>query len=291
MNVKKVRIALIQMKMAKLPAENLDRAARAVERAARNKAKIICLPELFMTEYFPRTEQKSNFKYAEKLPGPVTRRLSQLAKKHKVVLIIPLFEKRTAGLYHNSAVVIDADGRYLGKYRKMHIPHDPHFYEKYYFAPGDLGFCVFQTRYGKIGILICWDQWYPEAARLTALKGAQIIFYPTAIGWHVSEPKKQAALQRKAWQNTQVSHAVTNGIFIASVNRTGQEKSLTFWGSSFVAGPDGEVMAEASMKREEIVYATCDLSRIGRIRQEWPFLRDRRVDAYKQLTSRYLAEA
>ena len=164
MNVKKVRIALIQMKMAKLPAENLDRAVRAVERAARNKAQIICLPELFMTEYFPRTEQKSNFKYAEKIPGPVTQRLSQLAKKHKVVLIIPLFEKRTAGLYHNSAAVMDADGRYLGKYRKMHIPHDPHFYEKYYFAPGDLGFCVFQTRYGKIGILICWDQWYPEAA-------------------------------------------------------------------------------------------------------------------------------
>ena len=288
--MEKVRIALIQMQMDRKPAQNLKQATQFIERAAKGGAQIICLPELFMTEYFPRAERKSNFRLAESLPGPTTHTLSEFAKKLQVVLIVPLFEKRTQGLYHNSAAVIDADGTYLGKYRKMHIPDDPHFYEKYYFAPGDLGFSVFHTRYGKIGILICWDQWYPEAARLTALKGAQILFYPTAIGWHASEPKKAAGLQRKAWKNTQISHAVTNGIFIASANRTGKEKSLTFWGSSFVAGPDGDVISKASIRREEIVYANCDLRHIGQIRQEWPFLRDRRIDAYKPLTARYLAD-
>lgn len=286
-----VRIALVQMKMAKSPQKNLKAASQAIQRAARQGAQVICLPELFTTEYFPRTENKSHFRFAEPVPGPITERMSELAREHEVVLILPLFEKRTRGLYHNTACVIDADGRYLGKYRKMHIPDDPHFYEKYYFAPGDLGFQVFKTRYAKIGVLICWDQWYPEAARLTTLQGAEIIFYPTAIGWMSSEPKKNRGLQRKAWKNTQVSHAVTNGVFVAAANRTGQEKNLTFWGSSFVAAPDGEILKEASLKREGILYANCDLSRIGQIRQEWPFLRDRRIDAYQSLTSRYLADA
>jgi N-carbamoylputrescine amidase len=268
-------------------AMNLKSAEKWIRKAALKKAQIVCLPEMFQTEYFCRTENKKNFDLADSIPGVATERLSELAKELEVVIVAPLFEKRARGLYHNSLVVIDADGKLLGTYRKMHIPDDPNFYEKYYFAPGDLGFKTFQTRYAKIGTLICWDQWYPEAARLTALQGAEIIFYPTAIGWHDSEPKQARALQRRSWETIQTSHAVANGVFVAAANRTGREKRLQFWGSSFITGPDSAVLSQGSVEREEIVFADCDLGLIEKQRREWPFLRDRRIDAYKPITRRY----
>lgn len=283
----KVRVALVQMRMDADKQKNLARAEKFIRSAAKGKAQIVCLPEMFQTEYFCRTEDKRNFDLADTIPGEATARLAALAKELEVVIVAPLFEKRTRGLYHNSLVVIDADGELLGTYRKMHIPDDPNFYEKYYFAPGDLGFKVFQTRYAKIGTLICWDQWYPEAARLTALQGAEILFYPTAIGWHDSEPAPARTLQRRSWQTIQASHAVANAVFVAAANRTGREKKLTFWGSSFITGPDSAVLAEASTDREQIVTADCDLTRIEKQRREWPFLRDRRIDAYKGITERY----
>lgn len=283
----RVRLALVQMRMDADKRANLARAEKGIRRAAAKKARIICLPEMFQTEYFCRTEDKRNFDLADTIPGEATDRLSAVARELEVVIVAPLFEKRAKGLYHNSLVVIDADGKPLGTYRKMHIPDDPNFYEKYYFAPGDLGFKVFKTRYAKIGTLICWDQWYPEAARLTALQGAEILFYPTAIGWHDSEPADARKLQRRSWQTIQTSHAVANAVYVAAANRTGREKKLSFWGSSFVAGPDSAILAEASVDREEIVIADCDLSKIEKQRREWPFLRDRRIDAYQSITQRY----
>jgi N-carbamoylputrescine amidase len=282
-----VRVALVQMKMASEKAVNLKKAENFIRVAASKKARIVCLPEMFQTEYFCRTEDKRNFDLADTIPGEATTRLGRLAAELEVVIIAPLFEKRAKGLYHNSLVVIDADGSLLGTYRKMHIPDDPNFYEKYYFAPGDLGFKTFETRYAKIGTLICWDQWYPEAARLTALAGAEILFYPTAIGWHDSEPADARKLQRQSWQTIQNSHAVANAVFVAAANRTGREKKLTFWGSSFVTGPDSAAIVQGSVDREEVLIADCDLSRIEKQRREWPFLRDRRIDAYKPITQRY----
>ncbi|MBP9732984.1 MAG: carbon-nitrogen hydrolase [Candidatus Omnitrophica bacterium] len=282
-----VRIGLVQMRMDADKETNLARAAKFIRQAAAKKAQIICLPEMFQTEYFCRTEDKRNFDLADTIPGSATDFLSGLAAELEVVIVAPLFEKRARGLYHNTLVVIDADGKLLGSYRKMHIPDDPNFYEKYYFAPGDLGFKTFQTRYAKIGTLICWDQWYPEAARLTALEGAEILFYPTAIGWHESEPAEARKLQRQSWQTIQNSHAVANAVFVAAANRTGQEKKLKFWGSSFVTGPDCSSIAQGSVDREEVLIADCDLGRIEKQRREWPFLRDRRIDAYANITRRY----
>lgn len=282
-----VRVALVQMRMDADKESNLARAEKFVRQAAGKKAQVICLPEMFQTEYFCRTEDKRNFDLADAIPGEATERLSRLAAELEVVIVAPLFEKRTRGLYHNSLVVIDADGKLLGTYRKMHIPDDPNFYEKYYFAPGDLGFKTFQTRYAKIGTLICWDQWYPEAARLTALEGAEILFYPTAIGWHDSEPAQARAMQRQSWQTIQSSHAIANGVFVAAANRTGREKKLSFWGSSFITAPSSAILAEASIEGEQVIVADCDLSLIERQRREWPFLRDRRIDAYKNITRRF----
>lgn len=286
----KVKIALIQMRAEETAEENLHKACERVEAAAAKGAQIICLQELFLSRYFPQEEDANNFALAESIPGATTQKLSELAKQKKAVIIAPIFEKRAAGVYHNSAAVIDADGKLLGTYRKMHIPDDPCFYEKFYFAPGDLGFRSFATKYAKIGVLICWDQWYPEAARLTALSGAQILFYPTAIGWHKNEDKRTARTQLQAWQTIQRSHAIANGVFVAAANRIGVEEELTFWGNSFVAEPSGEVVASAGKNKEEILIADCNLSKIEAWRHAWPFLRDRRVDAYSRLAERYIED-
>jgi len=267
---------------------NLDKAVAGIDAAAKKGAGVVCLQELFRSRYFPRVEDAANFKLAETIPGPTTDALGGVAKKKKVVVIAALFEKRSAGIYHNTAVVIGADGSILGKYRKMHIPDDPGFYEKFYFAPGDLGFLSFDTAVAKIGVLICWDQWFPEAARLTALSGAEILFYPTAIGWLPTEPPTVARAQRSAWELVQRGHAVANGVYVAVPNRVGREGKLKFWGGSFVAGPSGEVIAQAGSEREEILIARCDLEKIAEARQSWPFLRDRRIDAYGGLTARFL---
>ncbi len=285
-----VSVGLIQMSMADDPVLNLKKAVQSIEKAAQKGAKIICLPELFRSLYFCQTHDQKHFALAESIPGPTTVLLSNLAKRKSVVIIAPLFEKRAEGIYHNSAVVIDADGKILGKYRKMHIPDDPHFYEKYYFSPGDLGFQVFDTRYGKIAVLICWDQWFPEAARLAALNGAQILFYPTAIGWHDSD-KALVKAQQTGWEVVQRGHAVANELFVAVVNRTGREGKLNFWGRSFIADPFGSMIAQASENKEQILMAECDLTQIEETRQNWPFLRDRRLDAYQALTSRFLDES
>ncbi|MBI2077569.1 MAG: carbon-nitrogen hydrolase [Euryarchaeota archaeon] len=269
------------------PDANLGKALERIKEAAKKGAKIVCLQELFRSQYFCQTEDPRNFALAETIPGPTTKRLSDAAKKQGVVIVASLFEKRAQGLYHNTAVVIDADGSLVGKYRKMHIPEDPRFYEKFYFAPGDLGFKAFDTRFGRIGVLVCWDQWYPEAARLTALQGAQILFYPTAIGTWIGEKEHQVA-QHDAWQTIQRSHAVANGVFVAVPNRVGREGELDFWGHSFVANPFGEVVAKASEANEEILYADCDLGDIERFRHGWPFLRDRRIDAYGPITQRFM---
>ena len=285
-----VRIALVQASASPDPQTNLEKTIPLIERAAGQGARIICLQELFRSLYFPQTEDSAHFKLAESIPGPSTEALSRVAARHNVVIIASLFEKRAAGVYHNTAVVLDADGSIAGKYRKMHVPDDPHFYEKFYFTPGDLGFQTIPTRYGRIGVLICWDQWFPEAARLTALSGAQILFYPTAIGWMSTEPPQTAKAQQNAWEIVQRSHAVTNGIFLAAANRVGREGELTFWGSSFVCAPSGELIAKADEQQEEILLADCDFSKIDEMRESWPFLRDRRVDAYSPLTSRLLDE-
>ena len=282
--MKKIRIALIQMSMSKDPAKNLGSAERLVRRAAKNGARIICLPELFKTRYFCQTESRSNFRLAEEIPGPTTDAMRKLAKETGSVLIVPLFEKRAPGIYHNSAAIIDADGRLLGVYRKMHIPDDPLYYEKYYFAPGDLGFRAFDTRFGRIAVLICWDQWYPEAARAAALNGAEILFYPTAIG--AADGNKDARTEKEAWRTIQVSHAIANGVYVACVNRSGREGKLSFWGSSFVAGPGGETTAQAA-SAPAVLYADCEPGRIARTREAWPFLRDRRIDAYKPVLARF----
>jgi N-carbamoylputrescine amidase len=288
-----VVLGLIQSRCSPDPAENLGRASRQIAEAARRGAQIICTQELFLSQYFCQTEDHRYFQLAESIPGPRSKALQALARRHKVVLIASLFEKRAAGVYHNTAAIIDADGRLLGLYRKMHIPDDPLFYEKFYFTPGDLGFRAWPTRRGKIGVCICWDQWYPEAARLTALQGAGILFYPTAIGWHPAEKAEHGVNQHSAWETIQRSHAVANGCYVAAVNRVGLEKpdggaGLEFWGQSFVAAPSGKIIAKAGVTREEILLAEVDLGQVDVTRTHWPFLRDRRIDAYAGLTQRWL---
>ena len=275
------------MSCAADPQKNLKKAIAQIRVAAAEGARIVCLEELFRTEYFCRSEDSNNFDLAEPIPGPTTDALRKVASTSNTVIIASLFEKRASGVYHNTAAVIDADGKLLGKYRKMHIPDDPGFHEKFYFVPGDLGFQTFKTRYAKIGVLICWDQWFPEAARLTALAGSEILFYPTAIGWKPEE-REEAKSYHAAWETVQRSHAIANGVFVASVNRVGLEGGLKFWGSSFVADPFGGIVYRASDHREEIVLADCDLTQVERTRREWPFLRDRRIDAYQEITSRVI---
>src|ERR671919_357423 len=286
-----VTLGLIQMSASDRPEENLAKARLRIRAAAQKGAQIVCLQELFRSRYFCQSEDRRNFKLAETIPGPTTDALGKLATDNKIVIVASLFEKRSAGIYHNTAVIIDADGSIAGKYRKMHIPDDPLYYEKFYFAPGDLGFPSFQTRYAKVGALVCWDQWFPEAARLASLDGAQILFYPTAIGWIPNEPRVVAQKQRDAWEVIQRSHAVANGVYVAATNRVGREGKLRFWGHSFVAGPFGEMVARAGGTREEILIAKCDLEKIEETRQGWPFLRDRRIDAYGSLQSRFIEKA
>ena len=281
-------VALIQMSCVADPARNVQTALSHVAQAARGGAKLVCLPELFRSLYFCQKQDYKCFQLAEPIPGPTTQLLSAAAKKHKITLVSSLFEKRTGGLYHNTAVVFGPNGKILGTYRKMHIPDDPGFNEKFYFTPGDTGFQPIDTPVGRLGILVCWDQWYPEAARLMALRGAQILIYPTAIGWARGEKKDVCQTQRNAWQTIQRSHAIANGLFVLSINRTGREKNLDFWGTSFVSNPMGRVVAEASTSRAEIVRASLQLSETTTTRQHWPFLRDRRVDAYAGLDQRFL---
>jgi N-carbamoylputrescine amidase len=289
-------IGLIQMSVFAENDKNLTKAVERIGQAAKKGAQVICLPELFRSQYFCQQENVKFFDLAETIPGPTTKVLSMVAKKHRVVLIVPIFERRAAGVYYNSAAILDADGTLVGVYRKMHIPDDPAYYEKYYFTPGDLGFQAFDTKYGRIGTLICWDQWYPEAARITGLLGASVLFYPTAIGWHPSEKALQGKAQRDAWQTVQRGHAIANGMYVAAVNRIGLEKStskssgIEFWGSSFIADPQGVILAEASVDKEEILIASVDLKHQEDIRQNWPFLRDRRIDAYDGIKQRFLVE-
>jgi N-carbamoylputrescine amidase len=287
-----IKLGLIQTACSADPDANLEKTLALAERAAQRGAQIICTQELFRSQYFCQREDHKNFKLAEPVPGPSTAAFQKLAKKHKVVIIASLFEKRAAGVYHNTAAIIDADGSLLGRYRKMHIPDDPLYYEKFYFTPGDLGFKAWQTRYGKIGVLICWDQWYPEAARLTALQGAQILFYPTAIGWHPGEKKKYGERQHNSWETIQRGHAIANGCYVAVANRIGHEKlagrGIEFWGQSFVAGTSGEILAKAGAAREEILIVPIDLAKVDTTRTHWPFLRDRRIDAYGNLTKRFV---
>jgi N-carbamoylputrescine amidase len=282
-----VTLGLVQMSAGESPEANLAKALQRIEAAARKGAQIVCLQELFRSRYFCQKADARNFKLAENIPGPSTEALGTLAREKKIVIVASLFEKRSAGIYHNTAVVLDADGTLAGKYRKMHIPDDPFYYEKFYFTPGDLGFPSFQTRYAEIGVLVCWDQWFPEAARVASLSGAQILVYPTAIGWIPKEPKAVALQQRTAWELIQRSHAVANGVYVAAVNRVGREGKLKFWGNSFVAGPFGEIIAHSGGDREEILMAKCDLRKIEETRQSWPFLRDRRIDAYGAIHSRF----
>jgi len=270
------------------PEDNFAKAVEQISQAARQGAQIVCLQELFRSRYFCQSEDTACFRLAESIPGPTTEVLSKIAAEHEIVLVVPLFEKRTEGLFHNTAVVIDADGTVLGKYRKMHIPDDPLYYEKFYFTPGDLGFQTFQTRYARVSVLVCWDQWFPEGARLAALGGAQMLFYPTAIGWHHTEKPQARQAQHEAWEIVQRGHAVANGVYVAAVNRVGTEDGLQFWGASFLSDPFGRLLARASQEAEETLVVSCDLDRIDTIRQHWPFLRDRRIDAYENLTKRYL---
>ena len=291
---KPVTLGLIQAKADSDPATNLQATLAKVEQSAADGANIVCTQELFATEYFCQSEDHDNFRLAESIPGATTEAFQRLAKRCGLVIVVSLFEKRSAGVYHNSAAVIDVDGSLLGIYRKMHIPDDPLYHEKFYFTPGDLGFRTWDTRFGKIGVLICWDQWYPEAARLTAMQGAELLFYPTAIGWHPSEKEKYGELQRDAWQTIQRSHAVANGCFVASVNRVGHETPLggdgiEFWGGSFVAGTSGEILSQAGLD-ESVLLLEVDLGKIDTVRTHWPFLRDRRIDAYGGITKRLLDE-
>ena len=281
-----ITVGLVQMACSPDADKNLKCAMDSIRAAAKKGAQIICLPELFLTQYFCQTEDTQNFSLAEPLPGPTSDTFSKLAKELEVVLIVPLFEKRTQGIYHNTAIVIDADGSVAGTYRKMHIPDDPCFFEKFYFTPGDTGFKSFSTRFGKIGVLICWDQWFPEAARLTCLSGAQFLFYPTAIGYQ-DEDAKESIQQITAWETIQRSHAISNGVFLGSVNRVARENALTFWGRSFICNPFGKVIGQAD-NEPQIVIAQCSLPEIESVRQNWPFLRDRRVDAYQGLSKLYL---
>jgi N-carbamoylputrescine amidase len=277
------------------PADNLERAVGQIRQAAAQGAQIVGLQELFTSVYFCQIEDHKYFGLAEAIPGPSTEVLCKVAAELEVVIVASLFERRAAGLYHNTAAVIDADGRYLGKYRKMHIPDDPLFYEKFYFTPGDLGFRSWKTRYADIGVCICWDQWYPEAARLTALRGAQILFYPTAIGWHPSEKAEYGTRQHSSWETIQRSHAIANGCYVAVTNRVGHEApdggpGLEFWGQSFVADPAGQIIAKASVDQEEVMVTEIDLDALDTQRTHWPFFRDRRIDAYQGMDRRFLEE-
>jgi N-carbamoylputrescine amidase len=296
---RKFKVGLVQMSVTPDPKENLGRAIGRVEEAARGGAEVVCLPELFLSRYFCQREDYAAFDLAEPVPGPTTEAIGAAARHAGVAVIAPVFEHRAAGLYHNSVAVIDADGKLVGLYRKMHIPDDPAYYEKYYFTPGDLGFRSFDTSKGRLGTLICWDQWYPEAARLTALGGASILFYPTAIGWHPEEKEAHGAAQRDAWRVVQRGHAIANGVYVAAVNRVGFEpvnpggdpashQGIEFWGSSFICDPFGIVIAEASTDTEEILIAEVSLDRMEVVRRNWPFLRDRRIDAYHGIEERQL---
>ncbi len=287
-----VRLGLVQMACTLDPGENLAKAIAGIEQAAQLGAQIVCLQELFRSQYFCQAEDHANFALAEAIPGPSTEQLGEVARQHGVVIVASLFEKRTEGLYHNTAAVIDADGSYLGKYRKMHIPDDPQYYEKFYFTPGDLGFRAWDTRFGRIGVLVCWDQWYPEAARLTAMHGAQILFYPTAIGWLPPERDEHGEQQQSAWETIQRSHAIANGVYVCAVNRVGHEGApppggIDFWGGSFVADPGGRILVRGGTG-EEVLTADVDLAKVNESRTHWPFLRDRRIEAYADLTQRYL---
>ena len=288
----KFRVGLVQMSATPDPDQNLQRAIERVRQAAAKGAQIVCLPELFQTQYFCQREDHALFDLAEPIPGPTTAKLSEVAKQLQIVLIASLFEKRAAGVYHNTAVIFDKDGAVSGLYRKMHIPDDPLYYEKFYFTPGDLGFRAFDTGVGRVGTLVCWDQWYPEGARLTALQGAHVLFYPTAIGWHPAEKAEFGEAQHDAWRTIQRAHAIANGVFVAAVNRVGfegtPESGLEFWGHSFVSDPFGQVLAEASADKEEILIVECDPSRVEEVRRNWPFLRDRRIDAYSPILERWL---
>ena len=282
----KTRLALIQMKMSSDKEKNITKAISKIQLAKKKGANIVCLPELFLTKYFCQTEKHSNFNLAESIPGPTTTVFSSLAKKLNLILLISIFERRTSGIYHNTCVVINDDGKILGKYRKMHIPDDPQYYEKFYFTPGDLGFRSFKTKKGNLGTLICWDQWFPEAARLTALKGAEILFYPTAIGWHQGEKKKFGKSQLESWLTVQRSHAITNGVYVAAINRVGIEKQgnkkLEFWGSSVVFDPNGNIVKKGNLD-EQVLICDIDLKKIDTVRRHWPFFRDRRIDSYKNI--------
>lgn len=286
-----VMIALVQMACTQSKQENVDKARTRIAEAAKQGAQIVCLQELFAGTYPCQSEDHGRFEDAEPIPGPTSEVLSALARQHEVVVIGSLFERRAAGVYHNTAVVFDADGSTVGTYRKMHIPDDPLFYEKFYFTPGDLGFRSFSTRFGRIGVCVCWDQWFPEAARLTALSGAEVLFYPTAIGWLPDEKEEFGASQWSAWETMMRSHAIANGVFVAAPNRVGVEGALEFWGASFVVDPYGNVMARASHDAEEMLLVQCDLNQVDVARTHWPFLRDRRIDAYGDLTKRYLDDA
>jgi len=285
---REVRVGLVQMACSEDPQTNLEKALAGLENAAEKGAQVVCLQELFRTRYFCQVEDAAHFDLAEPVPGPTTEAVGAVARKLGVTVVASVFERRAAGVYHNSAVMIEGDGSILGLYRKMHVPDDPLYYEKYYFSPGDTGFVSFATRHARLGALVCWDQWYPEAARITALKGAQILFYPTAIGWHPSEKAEEGEAQHEAWETMQRAHAIANGIFVVAVNRVGVEGGLEFWGASFVCDPFGRVLARASHVDEETLVVSCDLGKIEEVRRNWPFLRDRRIDAYESITSRYL---
>jgi N-carbamoylputrescine amidase len=299
MQEERFQVGLIQLSCSPDPDANLEKAVQRVREAGRNGAQIVCLPELFRTQYFCQREDTALFDLAETIPGPTTEAMSKVAAEAKITVVASIFEKRTRGLYHNTAVLIGPDGAIKGVYRKMHIPDDPLYYEKYYFTPGDLGFKAFDTEVGRIGTLVCWDQWYPEGARLTALQGAQILFYPTAIAWHPAEKEQYGAAQHDAWRTIQRAHAIANGVFVAVVNRVGHETGnirgneapgagLEFWGGSFLADPFGRVLAEASHDREEILCAEVNLREIDETRRNWPFLRDRRIDSYSGISHRFL---
>jgi N-carbamoylputrescine amidase len=296
------RVGLVQMACSPDPDANLEKAAEQVRAAARQGAEIVCLPELFRTQYFCQREDPALFDLAEPIPGPSTERLASAAREEGVVVVASLFERRAAGLYHNTAAIVGSDGALAGIYRKMHIPDDPLYYEKFYFAPGDLGFRAFDTSVGRIGALVCWDQWYPEAARLTALAGAALLFYPTAIGWHPAEKQQQGPAQYEAWQTIQRAHAIANGVYVAAVNRVGMEHGdvrgdrasgpgLEFWGGSFLADPFGRLIAQASHDREEILIGEIDLKHLEDTRRNWPFLRDRRIDSYSPIVQRFLDQS
>lgn len=289
---KLVKVGTVQMSCTKDPKENIKKAIEKVREASAKGAQIVCLQELFTSLYFCDVEDYENFKLAEAIPGPSTDSLSKVAKELGVVIIASLFEKRTEGIYHNTTAILDADGAYLGKYRKMHIPDDPAYYEKFYFTPGDLGYKVFKTKFAKIGVLICWDQWYPEASRITSLMGAEILFYPTAIGWATAQDEATNTEQYNAWQTIQRSHSVANGLHVVSVNRVGFEQNgaMKFWGGSFITNPFGTILYKASHENEEVHVQELDLSKTDSYRTHWPFLRDRRIDSYQPITKRFIDE-